>query len=51
MAAFNQSLKTMAALGAIIVDPADLPSANEIRASGNETQVLDVDFKVLIPLT
>ncbi|EIN14649.1 amidase signature enzyme [Punctularia strigosozonata HHB-11173 SS5] len=46
MAAFNQSLKTMAALGATIVDPADLPSANEIRASDNETEVLDVDFKI-----
>ena len=46
MAAFNQSLKTMASLGATIVDPADLPSTNEIRASNNETVVLAVDFKV-----
>ncbi|KAJ6562367.1 amidase signature domain-containing protein [Mycena capillaripes] len=34
------------ALGATIVDPADLPSADEFITSKNETMVLDVDFKV-----
>ncbi|QRW09892.1 amidase [Ceratobasidium sp. AG-Ba] len=44
--AFNKSLDTIRALGGVIVDPADLPSAYEIAASGNETFVLDVDFKI-----
>lgn len=38
----------MRSLGATIVDPADLPSADEIAVSNNETIVLDVDFKVYI---
>ncbi|KAJ7837915.1 amidase signature enzyme [Mycena leptocephala] len=32
--------------GATIVDPADLPSADEFVTSNNETVVLEVDFKV-----
>ncbi|KAJ6617066.1 amidase signature enzyme [Mycena sp. CBHHK59/15] len=44
--AFEQALLTMKALGAVIVDPADLPSAEDIVTSNNETIVLDVDFKV-----
>ena len=36
----------MRGLGATIVDPADFPDFAEIRASGNETIVLDTDFKV-----
>ncbi|KAG9094221.1 hypothetical protein FRC06_011029 [Ceratobasidium sp. 370] len=44
--AFNKSLETIRALGGIIVDPADMPSASEIQSSQNETIVLDVDFKV-----
>ena len=44
--AFENALLTIQSLGATIVDPADLPSAEEIAASGNETFVLDVDFKV-----
>ncbi|KAG8746487.1 hypothetical protein FRC10_004928 [Ceratobasidium sp. 414] len=44
--AFNKSLDTIRALGGIIVDPADMPSATEIRSSQNETIVLNVDFKV-----
>ena len=43
--AFNAALDTIRALGAIVVDPADLPSADEIAVSNNETIVLDVDFK------
>lgn len=44
--AFEEALLTMKSLGAEIVDPADLPSAEEILLSNNETIVLDVDFKV-----
>ena len=44
--AFNAALDTIRALGATVVDPADLPSADEIAVSNNETIVLDVDFKV-----
>lgn len=43
---FEQALDTIRALGATVVDPADLPSADEIAVSNNETTVLDVDFKV-----
>lgn len=39
-------MTTLKALGATIVDPADLPSADEIAVSNNETFVLDVDFKI-----
>ncbi|KAF8148427.1 amidase signature enzyme [Crassisporium funariophilum] len=44
--AFEQALKIMQSLGATIIDPADLPSADEIPQSNNETIVLDIDFKV-----
>ncbi|KAI0795623.1 amidase signature enzyme [Abortiporus biennis] len=43
---FEQALETIRGLGATVVDPADLPSADEIAVSNNETLVLDVDFKV-----
>ena len=43
---FEQALVTIKALGVTVVDPADLPSADEIVVSNNETIVLDVDFKV-----
>ncbi|KAI0342226.1 amidase signature enzyme [Trametopsis cervina] len=46
LAAFNASLEIMRGLGATIVDPAIFPDFAEIRASGNETIVLDTDFKV-----
>lgn len=45
-AAFDKALQTIRALGATIIDPADLPSADEIVVSNNETVVLNVDFKV-----
>ncbi|KAG6856088.1 hypothetical protein H0H87_007528 [Tephrocybe sp. NHM501043] len=45
ISAFEQALQTIRSLGATIVDPADLPSVDEIQASGNETAVLDTDFK------
>lgn len=44
---FEEALDTLRSLGATVVDPADLPSADEIIASNNETLVLDIDFKVL----
>lgn len=43
---FNQALKTIQAMGGVVVDPADLPSAMDIVTSNNENLVLDVDFKV-----
>jgi amidase len=47
---FEQALVTIKSLGATIIDPADLPSADEIANSNNETIVLDIDFKVCSPL-
>lgn len=44
--AFEKALRTIRDLGATIVDPADLPSADEIVASNSENIVLDIDFKV-----
>jgi len=43
---FEQALDILRSLGATVVDPADLPSADEIIVSNNETIVLDIDFKV-----
>jgi amidase len=45
---FEQALATIRGLGATVVDPADLPSADEIANSNNETIVLDIDFKVSV---
>lgn len=45
---FEQAIKTIRSLGATVVDPADLPSADEIVRSNNETLVLNVDFKVYL---
>ncbi|OCH91006.1 amidase signature enzyme [Obba rivulosa] len=44
--AFEQALDTIRSLGATVVDPADLPSAEQILSSNNENLVLDVDFKI-----
>ncbi|KAL4260838.1 Amidase signature (AS) superfamily protein [Pleurotus pulmonarius] len=46
--AFNHALDIIRGLGATVVDPADLPSADEIALSTNETIVTDVDFKIQI---
>lgn len=43
---FEQAIETIRSLGATVIDPADLPSAEEIVESNNETFVLNVDFKV-----
>ena len=44
--AFEQALEVIKSLGATVVDPADLPSADEIMASNGEDIVLETDFKV-----
>ncbi|KAJ7215193.1 amidase signature domain-containing protein [Mycena rebaudengoi] len=44
--AFEKALATLKSLGAIIVDPADLPSVDELVVSRNETIVARVDLKV-----
>ncbi|KAJ3784868.1 amidase signature enzyme [Lentinula aff. detonsa] len=46
--AFEQALDVIRELGATVVDPADLPSAEAIARSNNETVVLDTDFKIQI---
>ncbi|KAF9553773.1 amidase signature enzyme [Agrocybe pediades] len=43
---FEQALNTIRSLGATVVDPADIPTADAIVQSNNETFVLDVDFKI-----
>ncbi|KAF8878100.1 amidase signature domain-containing protein [Infundibulicybe gibba] len=43
---FEQALAVIRGLGATVIDPADLPSANEIVVSNNEAVVMNVDFKV-----
>lgn len=42
---YNQAIEAMKNAGATIVDPADLPSANDIANSPDETTVLLFDFK------
>ncbi|KAJ7720972.1 amidase signature enzyme [Mycena maculata] len=46
--AFEQALLTIKELGATVVDPADLPSAEEFVTSNNETIVLNTDFKIQV---
>lgn len=45
---FEGALGVLRALGATVVDPANLPSAEAIAMSGNETVVLNTDFKVRV---
>lgn len=47
---FEKALQVIRSLGATVVDPADMPSAEEIIRSNNETIVLDVEFKVIPPV-
>lgn len=42
---FNAALKTLMALGAEIIDPADLPSSSEMLKSESGSCVMTVDFK------
>ena len=44
--AFEQALRLIRRLGATVVDPADLPSAERIVTTSSEDFVLEVDFKV-----
>ncbi|KAJ6566552.1 amidase signature enzyme [Mycena capillaripes] len=44
--AFEQALETIKALGATVVDPADLPSADEYLTPQAKITVLTTDFKV-----
>ncbi|KAF8994512.1 amidase signature enzyme [Cyathus striatus] len=46
--AFEQALDVMRELGATIVDPADIESAEELIVSNKHTLVLMVDFKIEI---
>jgi len=48
LAAFNESIAVMRKLGAVIVDPAEFPNADELLASkdSNEDIVIGADFKV-----
>ena len=46
IAAFNASIEVIRNLGAVVVDPAEFPDADELFASNNETIVLSTDFKV-----
>jgi len=42
----EKALDVIRNLGAQVIDPADIPSAEEILKSGDQTTVVDVDFKV-----
>ncbi|KAF4612723.1 hypothetical protein D9613_011810 [Agrocybe pediades] len=44
--AFEETLRTIRSLGATVVDPADMPSAEEIIGFRNEIIVTKIDFKV-----
>ncbi|KAG6815128.1 hypothetical protein H0H93_010876, partial [Arthromyces matolae] len=46
IAAFEKALDVIKELGATVVDPADLPSAEEIKTSKSVTFIMDTDFKV-----
>ncbi len=41
----EEAVRLLAAQGAVLVDPADLPSMEELAASEAETTVLDTEFK------
>ncbi|PPQ74261.1 hypothetical protein CVT26_004453 [Gymnopilus dilepis] len=45
---FEQALETIRKLGATVVDPADLPSADELIDFPHEQFVLNTDFKIQI---
>jgi amidase len=44
-AILEKSIAVMKAAGAVIVDPADLPSANDLNTDPSETNILLYDFK------
>ncbi len=41
----NEALETMRRLGAVIVDPADIPTAKEMASGTEELEVLEYEFK------
>jgi len=43
---FDKALDVLRSLGAVIVDPAELPSTDELKSSNHESLVLTVEFKV-----
>ena len=45
-AIFEDAIAAIKAAGATVVDPADIPSINDINSSGDEFMVLVFDFKV-----
>jgi len=45
---FEQALEVIKSLGAMVVDPADLPSADEIMDQNNEHFVSQTNFKIQI---
>ena len=47
---FEQALVTIKSLGATVIDPANMPSADEIANFNNETIVAIIDFKVGLTL-
>ncbi|KAF8179861.1 amidase signature enzyme [Pholiota molesta] len=49
--AFEEALNVLRSLGATVVDPANLPSAEDISKSDYETLVLEVECKVCLHLT
>ncbi|KAG6908653.1 hypothetical protein DXG01_003746 [Tephrocybe rancida] len=42
----HEALDVIRSLGATVVDPADLPAIDEIRATDGEARVIDADFKI-----
>jgi amidase len=44
-AIFEKALETLRALGAVLVDPADIPTAEEMKESKDELTVLNYEFK------
>jgi amidase len=46
--AFNRSIEVIRKLGAVVVDPAEFPDAQELKDSEAETTVLTTDFKVSV---
>jgi amidase len=45
---FEEALSTLKGLGAVIIDPADLPSAEELYDNKDETFAAKIDFKVCL---
>ena len=49
MAAFNAALDTFRSPGATVVDNADFPNFEELRASRHEGIVMNTELKVSVP--